>query len=504
MADNDTKKIGQNTQKKRIIGTRQLPQKACLDNGLKGDEHVSYIIEKVLGDGGFGIVYKAKARILSKNGNARSWASLAVKEFFPKECSRTETNSLVEKSEISFKQAKEGFRNEAEGLRRLEISNVVKVNECFECNDTIYYVMQFVEGKNLQEYVLGADDTEGRGALSEKEALAVMTPIIEAVEKLHENKMLHLDIKPNNIMLGIEGDDQDKCVKIDGITYAPILIDFGTAATANFIRKKVKVRYRSQGYSSPEQSYPEVFEYKEEFDRRLDVYALGATMYFLLTGEMPQDAPSQRVLFEEFIVNIRERLRTNGVTDSICDAIVKAMNPENKKRTSSAREFLNALGVGASLEAELDEKNKKRKRNIIICISLAILGGIVALFMNTTQSDSKRLQNAIDMKNQIVLRDFADADSLRAIKELVKIYETDSNLLMAWYWTEYVKERKDSIQGDKTDIDALIVRGENLRQNIISKTDTIDGDFKKIAQLLGVSPSELFNSLKESNHDKKH
>ena len=459
-----------NSSKVNPKGPRTLPGGFPLDNGLKGVGHAEYIIEKVLGDGGFGIVYKAKARMRSKNGRALSWTSFAVKK-------------------------------EAEKLHELEIPNVVEVNECFERNNTVYYVMQFVEGQNLQEYVLGKDDEDGNGALSETDALTVMTPIIEAVEKLHENRLLHLDIKPNNIMLGKEGGEHDKYVSIGDNRWAPILIDFGTSASSNFINKKIDVKYRTQGYSSPEQSFPDAFGYKNEFDRRLDVYALGATMYFLLTGAMPADAPSRKEDFDDFINQITTRLKEKDVSESICDAVVKAMNPYRSQRTSSAREFLNELGAGAEFEAELKERNKHRNRRALMFLIAAILVGVAAIYtwnsVNKTVENNNRLQIAIEKHDKALLTEYAAADSLRAIKELVQVHEKDSNFLMAWYWTQYLKDRKDSIPGDKADIESIISRGEMLRQTAITKVDTSSNDFKNMAKLLGVAPNELIKSIEQ-------
>lgn len=470
-------------------GPRTLPVGFPLDNGLKGEGHAEYIIENVLGDGGFGIVYKAKARMRSKNGRALSWTDFAVKEFFHRECSRSETYSLVDRSEISFKEAKSRFKKEAEKLHELEIPNVIEVNECFERNNTVYYVMQFVEGYNLQEYVAGKTIGNSENcALSEQDALAVMTPIIEAVEKLHNNKLLHLDIKPNNIMLGKEGGERDKYVKIGDAELVPILIDFGTSVSSNSLNKKVEVKYRTEGYSSPEQSYPDQFGYRNEFDRRLDVFALGATMYFLLTGLTPPDAPAQLEKFDRFVEDIDARLKASQVGDMMREAIVNAMNPCRQKRTASARQLLNDLGVGTELEAEMLKREKRRRRNALLYLLAFVIVGGAAFYMWVMQRDemmnSRQLQEAIDQKDRITLIEYATLDSIRAINELVRGYEQDDNTLMAWYWAEYVKSHQDSIKGDEDLIKKVIARSEVLRESIIANVDTLSPAYKTMSQLL--------------------
>ena len=474
-------------------GPRTLPEGFPLDNGVKGDGHVEYIIEKVLGDGGFGIVYKAKARIRSKNGRALSWTDFAVKEFFHCECSRNEIYSLIDRSEMAFKEAKIRFKKEAEKLHELEIPNVIEVNECFERNNTVYYVMQFVEGHNLQEYVAKtAVDGRVNGALSEQDALVVMTPIIEAVEKLHNNKLLHLDIKPNNIMLGEEGGERDKYVKIGDVEKVPILIDFGTSVSSNAINKKVEVKYRTEGYSSPEQSYPDQFGYRNEFDRRLDVYALGATMYFLLTGSTPPDAPAQLEKFDRFIEDIDAGLEANNVGDVMRGAIVNAMNPYRQRRTASARQLLNELGAGTELEAEMSKREKRRRRNALLYLLAFAIVGSAAFYMWLMQRDdvmnSRRLQEAIDQSDRATLIEYATKDSIRAINELVRGYEKDNNTLMAWYWAEYVRLHQDSISGDKAVIKDLIGRSETFRKNLMENADTTSPAYKSLIQLLGSIP----------------
>ncbi|MBR3831292.1 MAG: serine/threonine protein kinase [Muribaculaceae bacterium] len=471
-----------------------LPVGTLLDNGLKDDKQVVYKIEKLLGDGGFGLVYKAKARVQGKNGKAQAWCYFAIKEFFLKGCKRTPEHSLVDKSERSFINAKKNFKHEAEQLRKFNIPNIVRVNECFEANNTIYYVMQFIEGDNLYEYV------SKNGAFNEKDALNVLTPVIEAVGKLHNEKRLHLDIKPNNIMLGEDGGKEDKYVELGAQKVAPILIDFGSLERANY-QDKIKLTYRTEGYSSPEHSYPDVFGFEDKFDERLDVFSLGATMYYLLVGDSPRDTPRTVDEYAPYINSIKENLTIKGVSEGVKDAVAHAMHPNRKLRTSSALAFLQDLGKAVALEKELEEERRKKIRNRLLLLGVTIFIGITSFFIwniiDENTKTIKRLQTAIEQHDKMLLTEFAMVDSLRAIKHLVAEHEMDSNFIMAWYWAERVKAIKDRIPGNKADIDAIIARTEMFRQNAIAKVDTSSNDFKKLTYLLGINSKDLLLSFEQ-------
>lgn len=462
-----------------------------IDYPLQRGKHVVYNIKQVLGKGGYGIVYKAETRIETKNGPASATVNFAIKEFFPREYSRNAQNALEDRSEADFKKNKARFKAEAVKLRKLtQIPNVVNVNECFEQNNTIYYVMEFIEGDgNLQQFLKGNE-------VSEQDALRIMTPIIVAVDKLHCNKLMHLDIKPTNIMLGEKnsGGENDKKVKIGGGEKVPILIDFGIAESAN-IMKPQELGYSSKGYSSPEQCNPDGLGYKKRFDPRLDVFALGATLYFLLLGENPISAPKKREEFDGYIAAIDKRLKEkDGIDDSIRTAIVNAMNPYREKRTPTAWQLLRELGVGDDYETELSKRVKVNRLKAVLYLLIAGLVGVAVYYGGYEQQNdvinSRNIQAAIDNNDKVTLTEYASLDSLRAINELVKEYEKDNNILMAWYWAEYVKEHQDSISGDKAVIKALIARSEVLRKNLIENVDTSSVAYKSLSQLLGSNTNE--------------
>ena len=225
-----------------------------------------YRIERVLGQGGFGITYLAVQTSLHRK--------VAIKEFFMKDfCSRDEaTSTMMGHSMGSNKlveQYKKKFVKEARNLAKLNHPNIINVIDVFEENDTVYYTMPYLSGGSLQDYV------KSHGALSETEAMKYVRQIAGALKYMHEEQhMCHYDVKPANILLDDKGN--------------AILIDFGISKgyDAGGHETSTTPIGLSEGYAPIEQYQQGL----EEFSPSSDVYALGATLYFLLHGKRPVSA----------------------------------------------------------------------------------------------------------------------------------------------------------------------------------------------------------------------
>ena len=151
-----------------------------------------------------------------KVGNIRMTVDFALKEFFLRDdCERLDNSSVSYSNPARdrVENSRKDFVNEARRLKKIGFShpNIVSFDEVFEANNTAYYVMEYLRGKSLGDYV-----TE-KGQLSEEETLSLLKPVMEAVEMLHQNRVCHLDIKPDNIMLEPTDDGSVR----------PVLIDFG-------------------------------------------------------------------------------------------------------------------------------------------------------------------------------------------------------------------------------------------------------------------------------------
>lgn len=282
----------------------------------------TYRIEKVLGQGSFGITYLATAKFTTQGnlGKMDVEAKVAIKEFFMSEVNgRSDDGSTVEGSSGSvFTNYRKKFKKEAENLSKLQHPNIVKVFDVFDENNTTYYVMEFLEGQNLDDYIKQSGFTE------ESEAIKIISEIGNALSYMHSKRMLHLDIKPKNIMR-----------KFDGKDY---LIDFGLSK--QFTEDGEPESSTSIGLGTPGYAPIEQAGYKQDgsFPATLDVYALGATMFKMLTGKRPPEATY--ILNEGFP---KKELISKDVSDNTRSVLEKAMAPLKKQRFQTVRSFINGF-----------------------------------------------------------------------------------------------------------------------------------------------------------------
>ena len=304
----------------------------------------TYTIEKVLGQGGFGITYKVSANLKVDNVTIRT--HFAIKEFFMSEaCERDEHNSICYSSPVKDKveESRKDFLAEAQRLNKisLEHPNIIHVNEVFEANNTVYYVMEYLDAGSLRDYV------RKQGALSEQEALAIMVPIMQAVEYLHQHKMSHLDVKPDNVMLKEDPETGETI---------PVLIDFGLSKHYDKNGKPtstVRVSGFSDGYAPVEQ-YTGIYF----FTPQADVYALAATLYYALVGKDPVIASEQTE--EKILKNLPK-----GISDSVKKTILSSMKMQKEERCPSVSIMLADLSA-SSVENAQNEQNENltKKSNV--------------------------------------------------------------------------------------------------------------------------------------------
>ena len=317
---------------------------------LHGDG-TTYRIESVLGQGSFGITYLATTKLMmeGKLGRIETIVKVAIKEFFMGDLnSRSQDGSNVEKtsSNIVGNYLKK-FQREAENLSKMHHPNIVRVLEVFDEHNTTYYVMEYIDGESLDTYI------KRKGRLPEEESLALIKDVCAALLYMHEHKMLHLDLKPKNIMRNKEG--------------RLFLIDFGLSKQYNENgepESSTALGLGTPGYAPIEQAH---FISGSQFPVTLDVYALGATLYKMLTGKTPPD--SSYILNEGLSM---DPLKNAGVSDRLVKVIERSMAPLKKDRTPSVKEFLKDLDAMESVEAEdvakeetiIDEQDTLKHLNI--------------------------------------------------------------------------------------------------------------------------------------------
>lgn len=292
-----------------------LPAGAILNSGQS-----SYKIVRVLGSGGFGITYLATSR--QKVGNITVPIQFAIKEHFMSDLCERDSDTMKIKTgpgRQTFENSMKDFLGEARRLQKIGngSSNVVKVNEVFEANGTAYYVMEFLDGESLRSYV------QSHGPLSETETMALLHPVVETVDYLHSQRMTHLDIKPDNIMLARDEDPYGRPM------LRPVLIDFGLSKhyDANgHATSTVNTLGCSDGYAPMEQ-YAGI----TTFSPSADIYALAATILFCLTGKDPRRST------EMLSVNIPAYLAaiTPPISPELTSLLTAALSPLPVARPAS-------------------------------------------------------------------------------------------------------------------------------------------------------------------------
>lgn len=278
--------------------------------------HNDYRIERVLGQGSFGITYVANVRLKGRLGAIESTAMVAIKEFFLRDVSSRNGLRVFSVSDSTLcSDYRRDFLREAQNLSRLDNDHIVKVLETIEENDTVYYVMEYLSGGNLDQHILS------HGRLSCREALDIAIQIGEALKCMHAQHMLHLDLKPLNVMRGEDGHI--------------VLIDFGLSkcfGADGQPESSTRIGQGTTGYAPIEQHS---FNKADGFMPTLDIYALGATLFKMLTGSVPPEASV--VLNEGLPV---DELSSAGVPPAIIALVERAMQPLRRMRHQTVDEFI--------------------------------------------------------------------------------------------------------------------------------------------------------------------
>jgi len=275
------------------------------DTKLRGG---NYVVGPVLGQGGFGITYKAGDMALKR--------FVAIKEFFPFGAGRNggTVQPTGGMTQASYQDTKRKFLEEAQTLARFSHPSIVRVYGVWEENNTAYLAMEFLEGKTLQRLI------EEKGSIPEKTAVGQIKSVAQALEQVHAAGLIHRDIKPENIVQTNDG--------------RTVLIDFGTArafASGKTVRQTAML---TPGYAPLEQ-----YGQQARFGSFSDVYALGATLYHCLTGQMPAPA-TDRVSGVE--VPPPDQINPS-ISPTVSRAVMHAMQIKAAERPQNMAEFVAEL-----------------------------------------------------------------------------------------------------------------------------------------------------------------
>ena len=290
-----------------------------------------YRIERFLAGGGFGNTY------LAENVNMRK--PVVIKEFFLKGIvgrdqadGKTVTITLDENKKLFQSQLKK-FEREARRLFDLNHPNIVRVHDLFPENGTAYYVMDYVDGEALNTIV------KRNGPLSENAVRPILNQMLDALEEVHGRGIIHLDLKPGNIMINKEGTAR--------------LIDFGASKqilASEGLTTTTGLSY-TPGYAAPEQVYGNI----DKVGPWTDIYALGATLYNLLTAKKPPSMPD--------IVNhgTAAFVYHSQVSHELQNIIACLMHPTPEKRPQSAAAVRHMLTATAPAQNKPSAQVKPQK-----------------------------------------------------------------------------------------------------------------------------------------------
>ncbi len=430
-----------------------------------------YIVGEARGFGGFGITYKA--------WDINTDTVVAIKEyFFTGVVTRDPGTQLVkiyaQRRKEEFKHFLNRFLDEARYTAKFgeRNSNIVKVYEFFEANDTAYMVMEFLEGKTLNEILK-------KGAMDLDECVSIMEDVCSALKTIHADNVIHRDISPDNIFL---------CTG-----HKVKVIDFGAARFARredeYISKLTQVL--KPGFSPPEQ-----YQTISKQGPWTDIYALGATLYFMITGIKPVESTNRKTGEEELISpqDIIEDL-----PEYMNDAILRAMAVDMHLRFDTIEEFEKVIKKEKKV-LNVANETKRRKKNRIIGVVTALIIVISGMSIFLYNYNEERLAETLptstieiwyivpDDEQEAVVKNYAFEEIVRVFRESfsnvtidLKAYTKD-NYIMAI--EEAYKDNSLPSLFESDDIDEGILDEAKSVKKAVQTTDEDEilfyKDFRKV------------------------
>ncbi|MBQ6381234.1 MAG: serine/threonine protein kinase [Clostridia bacterium] len=352
-----------------------------------------YVVGQAIGEGGFGITYVGKDRTLDMR--------VAIKEFYPSglvnrsnTISNTVSTSTDTERRESFISGRDKFLQEARMLAKFSAQNgVVDVRDFFVENNTAYIIMEYLDGITLENYLIK------NGVMKDREILRLLTPVMEALIKIHAQGLIHRDISPENIMVN------SNSVK---------LLDFGAAREMTGLASKGLSVVLKPGYAPEEQ-----YRTKGDQGPWSDVYALCATMYRCITGQRPTDSmqrayeddllkPSEmgiainaqfeNVLWKGLSIHKEQRIQSvdrllvlfnQALGIPTAPDVVNGALSNKKKTVPPTKTVYERTGSRSSQNiAEAPKKNNKKVIIIAVCAAVAVaLGVVIAVLLLTGKQE---------------------------------------------------------------------------------------------------------------------
>ena len=331
-------------------------------------------VERQLGAGGFGNTYVVRNTVFDE--------CFAMKEFFMKGINLRDGQKVtvsVPDNHASFDSQREKFKKEALRLRQLKSPHIVEVHDLFEENGTVYYVMDYIDGQSM------SDTLKQRGApLTEAEVRRYLPQVLEALDTVHQQHIWHLDIKPGNIMVDRQG--------------TAYLIDFGASKQMRGADGVSQATSSALCYTPGYAPMEQVEQAMDKFGPWTDFYALGATLFTLLTNQQPpsltginedgafaypQPVSQQMQDLIKWMMSLNRNKRPQSVAQ--IRQFLGHQEEAKPEKTNSADTVLHPATADDSPETILTpqtESSPKRKRSIITTLFLWLFfgAGVIAFF----------------------------------------------------------------------------------------------------------------------------
>ena len=327
-------------------------------------------IDRVLGQGAFGITYLVTDELLGK--------SFALKEFLPRDhVRRAEDGSLQPVREESSTVIATGlahFLEEGRTLALLDHPNIVTVFRCFEANGTAYLLMPYYRGEALHKLL------RRTGTLTADEALALSLPLLNALEYIHQKGVTHQDIKPANIYIMENGE--------------PILLDFGAAGQRLGTSPSTRWKLGSEGYAASEQS-----DASGDIGPWTDIYGLAATLYRSISGQVPVAASQREKALAEKDpdpLDSLDSLVPDREYTGLSEAISRGLGVEPRSRPQGVAEWRNCFASGKTgrspstrqVPAHIEQEGREWLPMILLAIFLLTITGATIYLLSNGGEDS--------------------------------------------------------------------------------------------------------------------
>lgn len=394
-----------------------------------------YIVGNVLGFGGFGITYKAWDKKLD--------TVVAIKEYYPSGIVNRPpgTKNILlfsGKKKKEFEYGLTRFIEEARNMTNFNSHrNIVNVYEYFEENSTAYIVMEFLDGCNLSEFIESAN-----GKLDIETSMKIILNTCNALKDIHANGIIHRDVSPDNIFLTKNG----------GIK----LIDFGAARFSNNEDKNFTIILKP-GFAPPEQ-----YDQISQQGPKTDIYALGATLYYCITGEKPEESTNRKI--KDNLISPKQI--DSSIEQYLSDSIMKAMAIEPALRFESITEFEKAVKKEIKVKApNVEKKRRKTKRLIGVAVLVMLLSVVAGVFIK----DVDEKQTEVTLNPATINVYYVEAGNKEianeqetAYKKIEQDFEAaykDVEVKISGYSRDEYAKVMDNIKEGKTDVNLFVSDG---------------------------------------------